>query len=210
LSSDTAKIENAVSTQVSMLVKSGVYNLVVLVMFFVISWKMTLFTLGVMLPTMCFGPVYGRFMRKINKQISDEKAAASNIAEEAFSNIRTVKAFATEDTECIDYAQKNDSVFAMAKRAARCYGGFQFMMTFVMFGSMDALIYFAAFLNSKDGLSIGDFTSFQFYMFSFLLNFMTVAQVIGDVMGVLGTTESVAEIYMHEPLINIEGGEAVT
>mmetsp|Transcript_17902 Transcript_17902/g.27686 ORF Transcript_17902/g.27686 Transcript_17902/m.27686 type:complete len:82 (+) Transcript_17902:666-911(+) len=81
-------------------------------MFFYLSWKMTLFTLGVMLPTMFFGPVYGRFMRKVNKDISDGKARASNIAEEAFSNIRTVKAFATEDVECVAYAKENDYVFA--------------------------------------------------------------------------------------------------
>lgn len=61
---------------------------------------MTLFTLGIMLPTMFFGPVYGRAMRKLQKEISDGKAAASALAEEAFSNVRTVKAFATEDREC--------------------------------------------------------------------------------------------------------------
>jgi len=188
LSADTAKIENALSTQVSLLVKSAVYNIVVLVMFFYISWKMTLFTLGVMLPTMLFGPIYGRFMRDINRKISDGKARASNIAEEAFSNIRTVKAFATEDVECVAYSKENDYVFAQARRAAICYGGFQFMMTFVMFGSLDALIYFAAYLNQEGSLSIGDFTSFQFYMFSFLLNFMMVASVVGEVMGIMGTS----------------------
>mmetsp|Transcript_16113 Transcript_16113/g.27235 ORF Transcript_16113/g.27235 Transcript_16113/m.27235 type:complete len:335 (+) Transcript_16113:818-1822(+) len=179
-------------------------------MFFYISWKMTLFTLAVMLPTLFFGPLYGKFMRKIMKQISDEKASASNIAEEAFSNIRTVKAFATEDHECSEYFKMNDSIFAKAKKQARCYGGFQFMMTFIMFGSMDALIYFAAYLNSQDALSIGDFTSFQFYMFSFLLNFMIAASVIGEVMGVMGTAEAIAEIYIHVPKINIKGGEQVT
>jgi ATP-binding cassette subfamily B protein len=79
-----------------------------------------------------------------------------------------------------------------------------------MFGSMDALIFFAAFLNSENTLSIGDFTSFQFYMFSFLLNFMTIASVIGEVLGVMGTTEAIAEIMLYEPKINIDGGEEVT
>jgi ABC-type multidrug transport system fused ATPase/permease subunit len=84
------------------------------------------------------------------------------------------------------------------------------MMTFIQFGSMDALIFFAAYLNKNGGLTIGDFTSFQFYMFSFLLNFTTIAQVVGDVMGVLGTTEAIAEILDYEPSINIEGGDEVT
>jgi ABC-type multidrug transport system fused ATPase/permease subunit len=80
-------------------------------MFFYISWKMALFTMGVMLPTLFAGPIYGKFMKKISKSISDGKAAASNVAEEAFSNIRTVKAFATEDRECNAYAEKNDFIY---------------------------------------------------------------------------------------------------
>ena len=89
---------------------------------------MTLFTIAVMLPTVFFGPTYGKVMRAINKDISDGKAAASNVAEEAFSNIRTVKAFATEDAECLNYAKKNDYIYKRAKAAALCYGVFQFFM----------------------------------------------------------------------------------
>lgn len=83
-----------------MLVKSLLFSIVVLVMFFIISWEMTLFTLAIMVPGMTSGPMYGRYIRKIMKEISDVKAESSAIAEEAFSNIRTVKAFATEDREC--------------------------------------------------------------------------------------------------------------
>lgn len=72
---------------------------------------MTLFILALMTPTMVFGPIYGKFMKRIMKDISDGKAAASNVAEEAFSNIRTVKAFATEDRECLTYENKNNYIF---------------------------------------------------------------------------------------------------
>lgn len=84
----------------ALLVKSLLFSIIVLVMFFIISWKMTLFTLAIMLPSMLTGPVYGRAMKRLQKEISDHKAEASTVAEEAFSNIRTVKAFATEDREC--------------------------------------------------------------------------------------------------------------
>lgn len=210
LSSDTAQIEGAISTQVSMLVKSGLFCLITIAMFFIISWKMTLFTLAMMLPTMVFTPIYGRFAKRIRKEISDAKAASSNIAEEVIANIRTVKAFATEELECIEYAEKNDIVFAKAKEQALWYGGFQFVMQFVMFGSLDALVYFAAYLNSNDGLSIGDFTSFQFYMFSFLINFGQVSSVASEVMGVFGTTAAIADIFLHKSTVNTTGGVAVT
>ena len=118
------------------------------------------------------GPIYGKFAKRIRKEISDAKAESSNVAEEAIANIRTVKAFATEELECTEYQHKNDTIYAKAKLQAFWYGGFQFCMQFIMFGSLDALVYFAAYLNSNDGLTIGEFTSFQFYMFSFLINFM--------------------------------------
>jgi ABC-type multidrug transport system fused ATPase/permease subunit len=125
LSSDTAQIENAISTQVAMMIKSGLFCIIVILMlFFVISWKMTLFLIATMLPTMCFVPVFGKFMKRSRKEISDAKADASNVAEEAIANIRTVKAFATEEVECNDYAEKNNKVFAKSKLQAFWYGGF--------------------------------------------------------------------------------------
>ena len=59
------------------------------------------------------------------------------------------------------------------------YGCFTFFITVFTFGSIDALIYFAAYLYKQDKMSVGEFASFQFYMFTFLLNMTTVATVIG-------------------------------
>ena len=93
----------AVSSQFALMLSSGLYMLITLGLLFYISVYMTLFTLGVMLPSFIFGPSYGRFMREVNKNISDAKAKASEVTEEAFSNVRTVKAFATEDHETMHY-----------------------------------------------------------------------------------------------------------
>ena len=110
----------------------------------------------------------------------------------------------------MNYEEKNNLVYESAKRAAMGYGVFQFVMQFIMFGSLDALIYFAAYLNQSDGLTIGDFTAFQFYMFSFLINFMSFASVIGEVMGVFGTAAAIAEIFLYKAKINTTGGAEVT
>lgn len=139
----------AVSSQFALALSSGLYMLLTLALLFYISVYMTLFTLGVMLPTFIFGPTYGRFMRDVNKNASDSKAKASEVTEEAFSNIRTVKAFATEDHETIHYQSQNDTIFKYTSLAARAYGVFQCVTTLIMFGSLDALVYFAAYLNKN-------------------------------------------------------------
>ena len=83
------------------------------------------------------------------------------------------------------------------------------MMQFIMFGSLDALIFFAAWLNREGSLTVGQFASFQFYMFSFLLNFIMIANVVGEVMGLFGTMASIAEVYLYEPKILLDGGDDV-
>lgn len=47
-------------------------------------------------------------------------------------------------------------------------------------------------------------------MFSFLINFVTLAGVIGEVIGVFGTMAAIAEIYLYKPKVPIDGGEQVT
>lgn len=47
-------------------------------------------------------------------------------------------------------------------------------------------------------------------MFGFLMNFMLVASVVGEVLGVVGTTQAIAEIFLTKASVNTEGGDAVT
>ena len=79
--------------------------------------------------------------------------------------------------------KSNKKVYQNGIDMAFYYGMFSFFFTFVMFGTLDLLVWFAAYLNDTDGLTVGDFASFQFYMFSFLMNFGTVGNVFGEVMG---------------------------
>jgi len=65
LVSDTTKVENAVSSQLGLLVKACLFNIGVVFFFFYISWKLCLFILAMLVPIMIFTPVYGKFMRKV-------------------------------------------------------------------------------------------------------------------------------------------------
>jgi ABC-type bacteriocin/lantibiotic exporter with double-glycine peptidase domain len=79
-----------------------------------------------------------------------------------------------------------------------------------MFGTFDALIYFASFLVRYHGFKIGQFSTFLMQMFSLQLNFATLSMAIGEVMAVFGTMAAISEIYIYEPKIPIEGGDSVT
>lgn len=129
---------------------------------FYVSWELTLFTIGIMLPLMCFTPIYGSIVQKIQKDVSDKTAKQTETAEESFSNIRTVKAFASEDVQSILFATRNDDVFSVQKRLSGWYGFFGGFVGTFAWGSITALIYFASYLigSPSSDLTIGDFTAF--------------------------------------------------
>lgn len=78
-----------------------------------------------------------------------------DLCQEAFSNIRTVKAFSTEDHETMRYMERNEKIFAAEKCNGYGYGFFTAFITIFMFGSIDALAYFASYLIRDGRLDIG-------------------------------------------------------
>lgn len=79
-----------------MFVRGSVFILCVLVILFLYSPLLTGVTFGGIIPVLIFAAVYGTKMKKMTKQIQDDKAKMSNVADESFGNIRTVKAFSNE------------------------------------------------------------------------------------------------------------------
>lgn len=69
------------------------------------------------------------------------------ISEEAFSNSRTVKAFAMEEKEVLKYEKFNLLITAIGIRRAVLYGGFSFMFTCFTYGAMVVVIWYGTNLN---------------------------------------------------------------
>lgn len=111
LNADTAVIQDSLSTNVSMFIRSSVSILATMVICLVLSWKLALtFFLG-MVPIAAFSFKYAGFMRSVAKKISAQKAVMSTIADESLSNIRTVKAFANEEEEITKFNKYSTEVY---------------------------------------------------------------------------------------------------
>jgi ABC-type multidrug transport system fused ATPase/permease subunit len=67
--------------------------------------------LVIMVPIVLITIVYGHKIRMLQKDIQSEKAIMSNIAEESFGNIRTVKAFSNEEEEIRKFNIGNATVY---------------------------------------------------------------------------------------------------
>ena len=164
LNSDTSVIQDGLSTNVSLFVRSTLFIILSFGILFVLSWELTLTTVASILPLVVFGIAYGSAMKKAQKEIQDKKAWISTLAEEAFSNIRTVKAFATESEESSKYSTGNESVYLLGVYKGKWYGAFQFIANFFGYGAMCIIIYIGAILYRDGKIELGAITSFLLYM----------------------------------------------
>lgn len=70
-----------------------------MVSMYLTSSKMALLTLALLSGFVLCGSIFGAFLRQISYAAQRQGGVASAVAEEAFDNIRTVRAFAMEDEE---------------------------------------------------------------------------------------------------------------
>lgn len=88
LSSDTQVLQNAVTVNISMLLRFLLQIFGSLVVMFYLEVTLTLVLMVVVPAIVLIAKVYGSIVRKLRKQFQDELAAAGTTAEESISNIR--------------------------------------------------------------------------------------------------------------------------
>lgn len=111
-------VQDCLSVSVSMFVRALVFIICAIIVLFIYSPELTGITLLAIIPIMIFGGFYGAQMKKLTKIMQDNKALMSNVADEAFGNVRTVKAFANELEETSKFNKHNADVYKIAHK--RC------------------------------------------------------------------------------------------
>lgn len=101
-----------------MFVRGSSFVIATLVILLIISPPLTGTTFGGIIPIMVFGFFFGKLMRKLQREIQENKAQMTTIAEESFSNVRTVKAFSNEAEEAIKFNQKVNQVYELGATKA--------------------------------------------------------------------------------------------
>ncbi len=94
-----------------MFVRGLLFIITVLIILMIISPVLTAVTFAGIIPLVLFSAFYQRWMRTLQRLIQSEKGKMNTVAEESFSNIRTVKAFSNEDTEITKFTAGNLVVY---------------------------------------------------------------------------------------------------
>merc|ERR1719329_549401 len=177
-----------------MFVRGMIFIIATLIVLCFISWKLTLVSLGGIVPVTMVGICYGHFMTKLGKDLQDKKGELGSIAEESISNVRTVKAFANELHEIKKYSTINKDCYDIGLKVAIYSGFFQVFIVAAMNGVMAGIIYYGSVLHQRGEVSIGDITSFLLFMIQLIFNFAILAAVFGNVFKVMGASEKIVQM----------------
>lgn len=139
--------------------------------------------------------------------MQDEKGKMNTYAEESFSNIRTVKAFSNEDYETSKFEDGNEVVFKAGRRMAVYEAIFNFIIQFMLYGAMAAVIYTASRMYENEKITIGEISAYIFYMIMLIINFAIIGSVFTNVAASVGAADKIVELINYEPGINTRGGE---
>ncbi len=205
LSSDTALLQNALSVNISMLVRSGVQALGGLGMLFFTSAKLTLFILVIIPPLGFLAAQFGKRVKAISRRGQDALATSTDVAESSLAAVRTVKAFVQEDFERQRYSARLDASLLLSKDKIRQVAWFTNLVSLLGLGAIVFIIWYGGRLVIADELSVGTLTSFLLYVITVAFSVGMLGSLWTDFMSAIGAGGRIFEL-LERPVEDLDTG----
>jgi len=119
ITGDVATLQNLVTSTLANLVVNGVTFLGMLFFIFYINWRLAMITITTLPVVLWLLTFAAKKLRKAGHRVQERLANLTGIVQEAFSAIRIVRAFATEEFELTRFRQGNVENFDALLRAVR-------------------------------------------------------------------------------------------
>ncbi|EFC42701.1 abc transporter [Naegleria gruberi] len=208
LSSDTKSLEAAVTSNLFLFMRNVLQAIGGVFFLFYTSWKLTLVTMSVIPPIIFGAIIYGKIVKRLSKQVQDALAKSSEVAEESFSNLRTVRSFSKEYTHVSQYNVSIDDTLKLARKLSVSSGFFNGTMTFCATASIILVLWYGGSLVLKKEITIGLLTSFIIYTFYVATSLGVVSSVLFELVKAVGATARVHELLKQVPVIEKRQGKS--
>jgi subfamily B ATP-binding cassette protein MsbA len=145
--------------------------------------------------------VFGKRLRRITTGVQDRIAEATAVAEEAFSQIRTVQSFVQEPAERARYGERIRASVRTALQRARVRGAFFGMLTFSTFAGIVFVLWQGGLLVLDGKLTAGALVGFLLYTITIAASIGALATSFTNYQEAVGAAERVFEILEMRPEI---------
>jgi len=204
LSDDCAKVQSALTVNLSMLARYVIGAVGALIALSLISLKLTLVMIAVVPVTVIAAALYGRALRRLSREVQGRLSEANSVAQEGISGVKTVRAFGREAWEVERYHATLERTFTLARRRAKLGATFQGGVSFASYTSIAAVVWYGGRLTLEGSLSLGSLTAFMLYTFTLAFSVGALSGLWEDFSKALGASEALFELLSRRP--TVEGG----
>jgi ATP-binding cassette, subfamily B, bacterial MsbA len=173
LTTDIGLLQGTVSHQIAEFSRQLLSLIGAIVLLFLTQPRLTLTALAVVPIAVATAFVLGRRLRRMSTGVQDRVAESTAVAEEAFSQIRTVQSFVQENAERARFADRVRAVVDAALVRAKVRGIFFGALTFASFAAAVVVLWQGGVLVTEGRLTAGK-------LFTFLVYTLTIAGSVGS------------------------------
>jgi len=202
ISADVALLQDTFTTTLAELVRQLVIVTVGLVLLTALSPQLTLTMLASIPVVAVVAVLFGRFIRRLSKEVQDRIADTNVVVDETLQGIQSVKAFANEAWEAMRYGRSVTAARGLAMKGARWRGAFVSFIILCMFGAIVLVIWRGVHLKEEGVLSTGELVTFIMYSVFIGASIGSIPEYITNVLKAVGATERLMDLH-DEP------GEAI-
>jgi subfamily B ATP-binding cassette protein MsbA len=199
LTVDIGLLQGVLSHQISEFARQVIALVGGVVLLTYLQPRLTLTALGVAPIVVGTAIVFGRRLRRMTTGVQDRVAEASAVAEEAFSQIRTVQSFVQEPAERGRYGERIDASVRTALQRAHTRGVFFGMLTFSTFAGIVFVLWQGGLLVLDGQLTAGSLVSFLLYTITIAASIGALASSFSAYQEAVGAAERVFEIMDMRP-----------
>jgi ATP-binding cassette, subfamily B, bacterial MsbA len=194
LTTDIGQLQQTVSHQVAEFSRQILTLFGAVTLLAVTQPRLTLTALAVVPVTVGTAFFFGRRLRRMSTGVQDRVAESTAVAEEAFSQIRTVQSFAQEDAERSRFADKVAAVVRTALIRARVRGMFFGAITFAAFTSVVIVLWQGGVLVTQGSLTAGRLFTFLIYTLTIAGSVSSLATFVSQYQESVGAAQRVFEL----------------
>ena len=207
LSADAGVLQNAVSVNISMTLRSAASTIGGVGLLFWISPTLTLLMMAVVPPVALAAGLFGQRIQRLARDSQDALAEAARVAEETIAGVRMVRSFGQEAAEVVRYGDAVDMAYRVSRRRVATVALFSGVASVVGFGAVAAVLWYGGRLVVAGDMTAGQLTSFILYTLTVAFSIGFLANLWSDFMRAVGAAERVFDLVYRTPTIPVAGGE---
>ncbi|ORX57903.1 P-loop containing nucleoside triphosphate hydrolase protein [Piromyces finnis] len=204
--SDTILIEDGIGSKVGTLIQNVTTFLACYAISFVSSWKLTMLMVAIIPILLLIVGLMGIILKKFTKKSQDSYALVGGIAQEAFSQIRTIASFGSEQKEIDRYCEK--------LKPTRKYGIIKSNATGFILGSLFGIVFSSIsiiFIGGTKFIHDGEMDRAGVFrvLISILMGILmvtTLSSILNAFSEASGAAVKLFEIIERKPSINPDAG----